>query len=134
MTYMPDDVDQRRHALALHKAYREAEDDYLQSDEDVRSLPPEAVARIEAIKAEYKQETPLRAAYEQAEAAYENADGDALLEDDEGAAKLCAATGLPIWETDEVVEDPETGEVFLRGAIGLPPRQVEDDEFAEAAE
>lgn len=44
----------------------------------------------------------------------------------------CAKTGIPIEAEDEIVEDCDTGEVWLRAALGLPPRQeVEEAEVEE---
>lgn len=43
----------------------------------------------------------------------------------DGAAR-CAITGQIVLDTDEYLEDVETGEVVLRSAIGLPPREPED--------
>lgn len=40
----------------------------------------------------------------------------------------CAKTGVVLLEDDEIVEDEETGEKFLRAALGLPPRETEEDE------
>ncbi|HVZ35832.1 MAG TPA: hypothetical protein VG963_25570, partial [Polyangiaceae bacterium] len=34
----------------------------------------------------------------------------------------CALSGVPLWKDDEIVEDTETGEKYLRVALGLPPR------------
>lgn len=58
-------------------------------------------------------------------AALDAAYGDeARMMDDDWDPMTCAATGLPILEGDEIVTDEETGEVFLRAALGLPPREV----------
>lgn len=43
----------------------------------------------------------------------------------DGAAR-CAISGQVVLETDEYLEDLETGEVVLRSMIGLPPREMED--------
>lgn len=57
-----------------------------------------------------------------------------LLVDDDGEVRRCAKTSIPIVEDDEVVEDLDTGEIWLRSAVGLPPRDaVVDDEAAEEA-
>lgn len=42
--------------------------------------------------------------------------------------KRCAKSGLVLFDEDEVIIEHETGEVFLRAALGLPPRPVDDDE------
>lgn len=38
----------------------------------------------------------------------------------------CAISGQVVLETDEYLEDLETGEVVLRSMIGLPPRETEN--------
>lgn len=110
-----------------------------------------ALARIDAVR-----EGPLKAAMLAAEAALDEAcaplrvardaqeeqqqeemtnlclsrpDGDWLTHDwtDTSVAR-CALTGVPLLSTDEVLEDPDTGEVVLRAAAGLPPRDVDDDD------
>ena len=45
-----------------------------------------------------------------------------LVIDDVGTPTRCAKSGIPIIEGDEVVTDEETGEMWLRSALGLPPR------------
>lgn len=42
-----------------------------------------------------------------------------------GGVLRCAISGVPLTVTDEIVEDNETGEVWLRSALGLPPRDPE---------
>lgn len=44
----------------------------------------------------------------------------------------CALSGVPLFEDDEIMEDPETGEAILRCLV-LPPRPAEDEECEEAA-
>lgn len=51
-----------------------------------------------------------------------------VLEGSDGNAMRCERTGIPICEGDETVEDLETGEVWLRAALGLPARDILDDE------
>ena len=51
-----------------------------------------------------------------------------VLEGNDGNAMRCERTGIPICEGDETVEDLETGEVWLRAALGLPARDILDDE------
>lgn len=43
----------------------------------------------------------------------------------------CAKSGVVLLEEDEVVEDTEAGEAFLRVALGLPPRPVDPDDEAD---
>jgi hypothetical protein len=51
-----------------------------------------------------------------------------VLEGNDGNPQRCERTGIPICEGDEIVEDLETGEVWLRAALGLPARDILDDE------
>lgn len=44
---------------------------------------------------------------------------------EDGEYPICALTGLPILEDDEVLVDNETGEQFLRAALPVPPREQE---------
>ena len=47
------------------------------------------------------------------------------LDDDENPVR-CAKSGAPIYEDDEFVEDGETGEIWLRAALGLPSRSMRE--------
>lgn len=44
---------------------------------------------------------------------------------EDGEYLVCALTGLPILQGDEVLVDNETGEMFLRAALPVPPREQE---------
>lgn len=46
-----------------------------------------------------------------------------MVDFDENLAR-CAASGVPLWENDEILDDQGTGEMFLRMALCLPPRPV----------
>lgn len=151
MTWQPEDAEIRRNALALHKAWRAAEEAYNASDEDEGGdVPQEAHDEIRAANAAYyekqsamrkehqarcdeimkkyaKAPTPLKAAMDQAEIAYEQAKGPALREDDDGNAVVCAVSGLPIWDTDDVLSDEYSEEFVIREAIGLPSKPADDD-------
>lgn len=60
--------------------------------------------------------------------AYDDLVAPDLLRLEDGPEYLvCSATGAPIWEHEGYVIDPETGEVWLRAAIGLPPRQEQTE-------
>lgn len=156
MTWQPEDAEIRRNALALHKAWREAEKAFEDSDEHNDDFPDEFHAEMRAASADYyrksdelraehraqvdaiekkyaKAPSPLRAAVNQAESAYEQAEGPALREDDDGNAVICAKSGLPIWDTDDVLSDEYSEEFVIREAVGLPPRPVEEEEIEEAA-
>lgn len=50
-----------------------------------------------------------------------------VLTDYEGEPIRCELSGLPIIEGDECVEDHTTGEIWLRSALGLPPRPEVDE-------
>ena len=101
---MVDDLEKRQEALRLLRAVHAAEDAAEEADEDEAS----------------------KALVEAAHAAYEDFDSPALEQDYEGEPLLCAKSGIPIWVTDEIVEDFGSGESFLRCELGLPPRQVEE--------
>ena len=57
-----------------------------------------------------------------------------VLEGNDGNAMRCERTGIPICEGDETVEDPETGEVWLRASLGLPARDILDDDPEEVVD
>lgn len=154
--WTPDDAEIRRNALALHKAWRAAERAYDESDERLSDdLPPEGEdeiraadaeyyekssalrkehsAKVDAIMAKYAKPTPtLKSAADEAERAYMDAPGEALREDDDGNAVVCAKSGLPIWETDYVVASDNGKVVVLCEAIGLLP-PPDDEDLEEAA-
>ena len=77
----PEEIEERRRAYDLHKAWRAAEDIY-----------------NAAVKGA---DTDERTAAKAAEDAYLECPGDSLLEDDDGNAVLCAVTGIPIYDTDD---------------------------------
>ena len=158
MTYQPEDAEIRRNALALHRAWRAAEKVWDDSDEPVRpELPDDAKAEenavmkdyyvksdalslemrtaIDAIEAKYcgAFSTPIRAAMEAAETAFNEAPGESLVDDDDGNAVVCAVSSLPIFVSDEYVRDDETNEYFLRAAVGIKPRPEIKDEIEDAA-
>ena len=54
-----------------------------------------------------------------------------VLEGSDGAPMRCERTGIPICKGDETVADLETGEVWLRAALGLPARDIIDDDEEE---
>lgn len=53
-----------------------------------------------------------------------------LMTDHEGNAECCEACGLPLLDDDELVVDEVTEARSLRAALGLPPRESDDDEEA----
>lgn len=80
--------------------------------------------RIAAIEAE---RTAALAALDAAAAAAYDAVPDTLRFDAGGDPVLCALTGLPVFEDDDVLESPDYDEVVLRAAV-LGPRQDDDGE------
>lgn len=50
--------------------------------------------------------------------------------DDDGSPRLCALTGLPIFESDDVIKDEETGEWILRAVLPFPEPAGEKEEAA----
>lgn len=155
--WTPEDAEIRRNALALHKAWREAEKAYEESGEDgAEDLSPEARMELRAADTDYyeksaalreehqartdeimkkyaKPASPLKAAMDQAGLAYEQAEGPALREDDDGNAVICAKSGLPIWDNELTLSDEFGDEIVIRAATGLPPRYVDEDDVEEAA-
>jgi hypothetical protein len=51
------------------------------------------------------------------------------------AVRRCAVSGVALLTGDETVEDRETGDTYLRCAVGLPPRplEAEEEQAKEAA-
>lgn len=155
MSWEPEDAEIRRNALALHKAWRAAEQAYDESDEPVGdNLPPEGEAELRAVDADYyarsgalrdehrakydatrakyaKPASPFKAAADEAERAYMDAPGEALLEDDDGNAVICAKSGFPIWEGEYIFTNDYDGKAVLYEAIGLSP--PDDEDLEEAA-
>lgn len=122
-TYVPDDIETRRNALALFNAASAASKAYEDNDPDQSGISDDEL------------DANAKAAWD----AYEAADGPALMTDiyDE-KAHVCAVSGVPLWAEDEVLEDADTGEYVLRAAVGLPPRpkttdDETDDDVEEAA-
>lgn len=150
-----EDAETRREALRLYLIYQEADKAHEAAGGAYPDVPEEASRRIreisntyhdtanqlrekyeadvDAVEAQYRAPSPLREVRDAASAAYEASPGPGLLTDYDDDPVLCAKTGLPIWATDEIVEDPETGETFLRAALGLPARAIDADEIEEAA-
>ena len=140
ITFTPEDLEDRKNAYALHVAWRAAAratpgrwEPNAERDAEMEQLDEEYERRKNEIYAKYAPSQTAELAVQQAEQAYRDAPGDALMEDYQNNAVLCAATGIPIWESDEIVEDNETGQVFLRAALGLPPRPADDEDEQEAA-
>jgi hypothetical protein len=79
----------------------------------------------------------LAAALKAAEEAFEAGEHEliACWQDGELAPARCAKTNVVLLWSDETVSDDETNEIWLRSALGLPPRpvKVEEDEIEEAA-
>ena len=50
--------------------------------------------------------------------------------DDDGCVRICALTGLPIFETDDVIKDEETGDLILRAVLPFPEPEVEQEDAA----
>lgn len=77
-------------------------------------------------------------AWEAADAEHDAAASNALLDEEACEPQYCAASGLLILDDDETIQDTETGELFLRRALGLPQRGYERPPFepddAEAPE
>ncbi len=107
------DFAQRNEAARLHEIWHAAWNKELDADEDESVSDADAAALTVAAKA----------AAREAKACCDSA-GNSLMVDYEEALIRCAACGVPLWEDDEVLLDTEANEVFLRAALGLPPRAV----------
>lgn len=111
------DMDKRNEALALFQAWTAAE------------------AAVEAAE-EGGADSELAALRDKADdaySAYSDHPTPALITNwSNTEVRFCGKTNVPLWEADEVLEDAHTGEMFLRSALGLPPRP-ETDEDVEAA-
>jgi hypothetical protein len=108
----PDNMEAREEAARLYEVVVKAQD--ARDDDAAQDLPED----------EFK---VLDASARAAEEAYEahplvlvtNYDGDEVLR--------CGACKAPLVDGDELLEDAHTGEMFLRSALGLPPRAKEED-------
>lgn len=90
--------------------------------DDYSHLFPNIAEREEAVR--------LRDAVATAKLACANHDVHCVI-DPNGDPVRCEKSGIPIIQGDEWVEDLETGEVFLRAVVGLPPRAILTDEEYE---
>ena len=54
-------------------------------------------------------------------------------EDDKYVPERCAESGVVLFDSDETIADQQTGETWLRAALGRPPRPIEEDKQEEAA-
>lgn len=153
------DADIRRQAAALYMAWYKADQAYDAHVEahDTMRLSDDVEARIAAIEdACHAQVHVLRAASESeisaireaavpgsaaieaqlkavadaASDAYDEFDSSAIELDADGHPVLCALSGVPIFEDDEVLRD-DAGQVVLRSVVGLPPRPVEEEDEVE---
>lgn len=93
--------------------------DYQRNREAVEDAYVSAKAEILDPKGAKKELRRIAAA---ARAAYESIECADISVDLDDNPEICAATGAPILEDDETVSDDRTGQVFLRSAVGLPPR------------
>lgn len=104
------DIMEREKAFELRRAYEALNDALYEQEHDGEEAFNLAKAREN-----------------EAEEAYD-ACGVELLLDPHGNAVRCAVSGAPVLTSDEAVTDTMTDEVFLRIAIGLPPRPSEPEE------
>ncbi len=106
----PSNMEEREEAVRLYLAMEKAQD---ARDEAPTELP-DAEFRV------------LDDAAYAAEQAYENHPLTLLFCDEAEMIPRCAASKAPLLVTDEILEDSETNELFLRSALGLPPREKEE--------
>ena len=104
-----DDMDQRLEALRLYQVYSDLFDLW-NAGPTGEGEPLDSRAKMQA-------------AYD-AYVAYEVD----LYTDGEGNPLKCGVSGVPLLGSDELLEDCHTGELFLRSALGLPPRPAQPDE------
>ena len=142
---------EREEALRLWQACMAADAAYDAASEQAAANNPEIIARYETLYAQlddvdggadYEEASAKLNAKRDAELGVEHlakaaADADAacaaFAEDvylvwtrgTLGPAR-CGKSGVPILHSDAIVEDVETNEVWLRSALGLPPRQMLD--------
>jgi hypothetical protein len=112
--------------LNRHSAERQA----------LRKKHHEEVRAIESEKAAALGIAELQALADAASEAWQNCplNIQTTTEDDYNEIPLkCAKSGVVILDDDETVVDEGTGEVFLRAAVGLPPRPQEAEEGQEEA-
>lgn len=138
-----ENLNEREEAARLLNAYRDATEAYVAEERKRPPLTQDQHERLTALNERYAAEKmeilghdqglqDLSEAEEAALDAY-NVHELTLLEDEDGRPLRCAISRAPICDYDEIVEDPETGETFLRSATGLPPREdivYEDEEEA----
>ena len=154
---------EREEALRLWEAKNAAEDAYTQAYDAACEAKPDIVSKYGELEAALDEQdfddedasadahdalfakreaelglTDLAASLEAAEDALQACKHEIMAAWRDGGyvAVRCAKTGVPILWSDEMVNDDETGEVWLRSALGLPPRPVkveEEEEIEEAA-
>ena len=117
----PELLEKRQALIDEYEERRKATADW--HEESMRALEKAGSSRVR----------DLVAASRAADKAYNDAEGPALMEDWEGNPMLCAKSKIPLWEDDETARDDETGEVWLRSALGLPPRAKAVEPKSEAA-
>lgn len=155
MSWEPEDAEIRRNALRLFKEAEAAQS--AASAVTVGTLPEDAQAKINELEDKYANDAhklrddlrtaidAIRRQYEPADMAalkakadaalqaYEEAPGPDIMKSWNDEPVICAKTGLPIWEDEEIVRDDDTDEIFIRAACDLPPRPVIEEDLEEAA-
>ncbi len=113
----PDNMEERLEAVRLWEATVAADDAIYHASDDL----PQAEFDV------------LEKAAQDARQAYENHPLTLMENHDGDAIERCGLTDVPLILDDQLLEDTHTGEMFLRSALGLPPRkeEVEEKEMAE---
>lgn len=108
----PDNMEERLEALRLYEEFRRLDN-----------------ARAEATTIMPDEEYDvLDKAADAAQEAYDTHPTPPLIESyDAESVKRCGVCEAPLFEDDELLVDPSTGELFLRSALGLPPRPKEEE-------
>lgn len=137
--------EQRAEALRLYQAMEAARHAYGEGDEspEIEAITEKYAGLMRELRFQREAEMKASAAYKakaEAEEAYENHPFavETVWGDDGRVPMICAKSGSVILNGDEYITDDESGEAFLRSALGLPPRpdveeEAEDSDIEEAA-
>ena len=101
------------------------------ADADIRrknfNLLEDYMAALEASEND-PENVELEKAAEAAHLAYMNSEGpDFEFDEETDEPLICSATGLPVWEGEDHLYRPYTGQVFLSSVFGLEPLDVEEE-------
>lgn len=100
------------------------------ADADVRrknfNLLEDYMAALEASEND-PENVELEKAAEAAHLAYMNSEGpDFEFDEETDEPLICSATGLPVWEGEDVLVRLATGECYLAAVLGFQPLDIEE--------